>query len=92
MMKLVGTILLCVAAVIFVIQNSSPVEVLFLFGSPAKVPLVLLLLIFFIIGYVWAYLRDLKKEVRFKKKIKSLRSKLNMVHGGELEADERAAL
>ena len=92
MMKLIGTILLCVAVVIFCFQNSSPVEVLFLFGSPARVPLVLLLMIFFIIGYMIAYLRDLKKEVRFKKKIRGLKSKLQMVHNGQLETEEHSAL
>ncbi|MBF0442674.1 MAG: LapA family protein [Oligoflexales bacterium] len=82
MLKLFVTILLCVAAVVFIIQNSAPVEVIFLFGSPVKIPLVFLLLIFFMVGYVLAYLLDLKKEVRLKRTIRKLKNRLNMAESG----------
>ena len=74
MFKIFGTIILCVAAIVFIIQNSDHVTVTLLVGSPVQIRLIFLLTIFFICGFVLAYLFGLRKETYLKKRIKELKN------------------
>lgn len=59
--------------VIFVIQNSEHVSIQLFIGSPIQIRLIFLLMTFFILGYIAAYILGLKRESDFKNTIRQLK-------------------
>lgn len=68
----------CVLGTIFVLQNSQQVTFQLLVGSPIAIPLIFLMLIFFFLGFVLAFLLGLRSEARLKKQVKELKFALGV--------------
>ncbi|MBF0106091.1 MAG: LapA family protein [Deltaproteobacteria bacterium] len=91
MWKIIVTLIVVVMAVIFTIQNSEHVDIQFIIGPAVKVRMIFLLMSFFVIGAVSAYIVSLKKEARLTARINELKRQNESIMMNNFSNDEEGA-
>lgn len=89
MLKIIITLALVGIGVVFGLQNSDHVEVSFVIGSPAKVRLVFLLVIFLAIGYCASYIQGLRREIHMRRRFREQLARFAPPQAPEVEDRQR---
>jgi len=76
MIRPITIIILSILGTIFVIQNSDHVSLQIFFGTPVRIRLIFLLLVFYAIGYVWSTVNSLNRQRRLAREVKNLKNRL----------------
>ena len=72
MFRLLGAVVFTMAAVVFSMANTQQVELDFVFGPPAKVRLIFLLMMAFVLGLLVATFVSMMGRIRLRSKLRAV--------------------
>jgi uncharacterized integral membrane protein len=70
--KILLTIAVTAILIVFGLQNSDHVPISFIVGSPIQIRLVFLLIIAAACGFLYSYIRGLRREISLKRQLRKL--------------------
>lgn len=85
MIRIILSMLSAVVAVVFGMQNWENVPVNLLVGPPTRIRLVFLLLMAGGVGYLWAFVRGVRREVSLRRWNRDLRKRLHIYESAHAE-------